>query len=564
LGNIESFAQLTIMTTNQQRKLLNNSAATFIGILVLSTCLFFTAPVTAHAQVGSLACATALFGSATSAVTLLSSVPVHDTQVISNTTAMKNVQCTWNGIAWQLARTVLHALTGSVVNWINSGFQGSPAFLTNPEGYFTNLGDQLTGEFISDTGVLSGLCSPFSVDVRLALALGQAGQTNPYTCTLSSIINNVQNSNINGFMNGDFSQGGWPAFIALSEPQNNEAGAYLQAHSDLLQRIGVKQGMVQQDLLQGNGFLSWPKCTDINNGGAIGTSYGLNDARANQLMDTGSVSWGSGYLRSNPNGNGFQQCTTETPGSIINSSLTKSLGASVDELNLTDNINEVVSALFSQLLTKTLQGGLFSASQSSSDSSNLGSLTDQLINDQQGQANSSVLQGQVADQVQSSGSAAQQAMDYRNQIVSALAAEQSLYQATNDCIANELDAATVPSSTASSTQLTPSYLQDQLSSISAAIDSINQQISDAQTNLDTASNSVSTYQDAADQIRNASSLSEANDLSNQFSSQLSTISYNGAADPTVAQSDLSSVTAGIAALETARGPYQTVCSGQQP
>ncbi len=607
------------MNVNQKRRMemWRKSSASLVLALIISSGLFFAAPSSAHAAgVGTIACGTSLFGSSASA--LSSKVPVADSQVESNSSAMKNVQCTWNGIAWQLAKTALHSLTGSVVNWINSGFNGSPSFLTNPGGYFTDLADQATGEFISDTGVLSALCSPFNIDVRLALALNQSnGYGGRYTCTLSSIINNVQNStvngmSINGFMNGDFSQGGWPAFIAIGEPSNNEAGVYLQAQSDLAERISGKQASVDKQLTQGNGFLSWQSCTTVNPAQAqamAGIAPGsqlqtASQSLANDLNYNGSGGYVGSTLLNQTTGQSsaatqpmnaldlenagiqtsvdasgnvnYQSCQTQTPGSVINSSLEKVLGSSVDELGLTNDINEIVSALFSQLLIKTLSGGLSGASQSTSGSSNLGSITNQLIQDQDGQANAAALQGQAAGEVQQTANTAQQAVTYRSQIVTALTGELSLYQTTSACIANELGVVTSSynyqnnysnSPTFGQQQqqpLTPNYLQSELTSINTAIAGIAQQISDAQTNLATASSSVVLYQNAADQIGGASSLNQAVDASNQVSSQLSTIPYNAAADPASAQTDLNSTVAGITVLETARKPYETVCNGQMP
>jgi len=313
-----------------------------------------------------------------------------------NSTSYHTKEFTLDGLAWQAAKILVQQITASTVKWINSGFQGSPAFLTNPAGYFANIGDQITGAFISDTGILSGLCSPFSVDLRLALALGQVnGNNRPYTCTLNSVINNVQNSTVNGmsiggFMNGDFSQGGWPAFIALSEPQNNESGAYLQAHSDLLQRIGAKQSTVNQQLSQGNGFLSYENCTDVANdtsngsavvpGSTFGTGLGSSLSTYGTLGLAGTQSGGtqSGVLNSytgssqasslsvNPKTGNAQNCITETPGSVINASLEKTLGSGIDQLNLANSINQIVGALMGQLVTQVLQGGLAHSSQTSS------------------------------------------------------------------------------------------------------------------------------------------------------------------------------------------------------
>lgn len=616
--------------------------------LILSAGSFLASPPSANAVgVGTIACGTSLFGSASSV--LSSKVPVADSQVQGNTAAVKNIDCTWKGIAWQLAHTVLHSLTGSVVNWINSGFQGSPAFLTNPEGYFTNLADQLTGQFISDTGVLTALCSPFNIDVRLALALNQAGGSmgpaGRYTCTLGSIINNVKGASvngmsINGFMNGDFSQGGWPAFIALSEPQNNEAGAYLQAHSDLLQQIGEKQNAVHADLQMGSGFLSFQQCddtntsaqastnamasigqgnnnqtnpyqsqldqanaqynTDVNNqiGICSGTGAAATQACNAQVnivnadsdridsLENQSNSWianqvAQQYATSNAAGNSSNKtCQTVTPGSVISASLSKALGASTDELNMTNDINQVVNALFSQLLIKTLSGGLFGASQSTAGSSNLGSLTNQLIQDQQGQQNASSLQGQAAGQVQEDSSSVQEAVAYRTQIVTAVTTEQAKYQTVQACIANELATATSSNNRYAPNQnnnqnnnhytnnqnsnLTPDYLQTELNSMNTAVSGINGQVSAAQTNLATASSTLLLYQQAAGDIAGASSLSQANDLSNQYASQLSTIPYNGAADAGLAYSDLNSTLAGIIVLDTNLQDYQSVCNGVMP
>lgn len=303
-----------------------------------------------------------------------------------------------DGLAWHIAKMFVQRITASVVQWINSGFSGSPSFLTNPGGFFADLGDQVTGNFIANTGILSGLCSPFNVDIRLSLALGQAGygQVEKYTCTLSSVISNVKNSTVNGatiggFMKGDFKQGGWPAFIEISRPTNNISGAYLKAHSDLLQKVGEKQGAKQQQLIQGSGFLSWDSCTNIDEGEAtdIVETYGTDESvsglykaqdAAGQIKAAGGVSeltGNSAFSKTlNTGGNtsvqasidpktgnmSYKDCHTETPGSVINSQLSKSLGSGVDQLNLADSINEIVDALIGQLINQVLQSGLASVS----------------------------------------------------------------------------------------------------------------------------------------------------------------------------------------------------------
>jgi hypothetical protein len=55
--------------------------------------------------------------------------------------------------------------------------------------------------------------------------------------------------------------------------------------------------------------------------------------------------------------NSYRKCSTQTPGSVINGGLQKALGSSVDALNIADEINEIVSALFAQLLQQVITGG---------------------------------------------------------------------------------------------------------------------------------------------------------------------------------------------------------------
>ncbi len=174
-------------------------------------------------------------------------------------------------LAWAMSKGILQSITDSTVSWINSGFKGSPSFVQNPEQFFQKIGDNVAGNFIAGSGSpLAALCSPIALNVRLALALNQAGSSgssgsgssNPYSCTLSSIIKNVKGATINGFEAGDFSQGGWASFLALgTEPQNNLYGAYINASLDLDAKTGNQQETNQNLLNQNSGFLSFQQCT---------------------------------------------------------------------------------------------------------------------------------------------------------------------------------------------------------------------------------------------------------------------------------------------------------------
>ncbi len=435
-----------------------------------------------------------------------------------------------DGLAWHIAKMIVQRITASVVQWINSGFSGSPSFLTNPAGFFSDLGDQITGDFIANTGILSGLCSPFNIDVRLSLALGQAGygQVEKYTCTLSSVINNVKHStvdgaSIGGFMKGDFKQGGWPAFIEVSRPTNNISGAYLKAHSDLLQRTGQKQSAKQQELVQGSGFLSWQECKEVsaaqvqsvaeasaqvNNIAGTKSSFanqspgqiysgtgfltdntslasqtGLNTGKASPQAVMAYQNSGQGSISQSPTSAGaYKSCETKTPGSVINGQLEKVLGSGVDQLNLADSINEIVDALIGQLVNQVLQTGLATVSSRPSGQ------TQSFIQAVSDKANATSTYANDAQNVQAALATyqknAQEEISYHQQAVDAFTtATNDLAEAKRcadaihyDSVANGDALAALLTSIAhtdTSLQLAKKPYADKLSAAQSALDSIN-------------------------------------------------------------------------------------------
>lgn len=200
-----------------------------------------------------------------------------------------------NKIATAIAKELLMQITESVVNWINSGFNGNPSFIQNPTAFFENIGDQATGAFISQTGALSSLCSPFSLQVRLAIATQQQQNDgyggNQYSCTLSTIIQNSINAangasvSVQGFTGGDFSQGGWPAFsVLVTDPDNTPNGAYLDAENQLQIEINNQTTQKQNELAQGGGFLSWESCTPNPSSATTNTATGGNTSSANTTV----------------------------------------------------------------------------------------------------------------------------------------------------------------------------------------------------------------------------------------------------------------------------------------
>ena len=66
-------------------------------------------------------------------------------------TSLNIKEFTLDGIVAGLLKTALKSITRSILNWINSGFKGSPAFVTDLDGFLLDLADQTAGDFIYGT-----------------------------------------------------------------------------------------------------------------------------------------------------------------------------------------------------------------------------------------------------------------------------------------------------------------------------------------------------------------------------------------------------------------------------
>lgn len=253
---------------------------------------------------------------------ILAGIQALDAQTADHTGSLLYKDCVLDPLVWAFKDVILQQITASIVDWINSGFEGAPTFIQDPSDFFLSIGDQIAGEFIT-AGGLEFLCSPFKIDIQIQLlieyfSVGAARNANDrLACSLSGVI-----SNVDQFLAGDFSQGGWPGWFALTlNPSNNPYGAFLQAEAQLGLRIRSETGEERLLLEFGDGFLS------------------IRDEDGNVI----------------------------TPGQYISRELEDWTGAPLAELEVADEVDEIISALMQFLVREILTGagGLLGVSQSS-------------------------------------------------------------------------------------------------------------------------------------------------------------------------------------------------------
>ncbi len=225
-----------------------------------------------------------------------------------------------DSIGKMVIRALIQQFTGSLIKWINSGFQGGPSFVTDPAQFFINVGDRVAGDFIQSSD-LAFMCDPFYI--RLALNLDYSSSfKDEVKCTLTDVVDNIEN------FSNDFTQGGWPAWFSMTQTRsNNPYGGYLSAKMEMSNRMAQALGIKQEELSQGGGFLSWRECLDTP--GTMGPPAPGNG----DCVNPGEI---------------------KTPGKVIESQLEESLGAPLKEFQLAQNFDAILGAIIGQLMKQAI------------------------------------------------------------------------------------------------------------------------------------------------------------------------------------------------------------------
>ncbi len=336
---------------------------------------------------GALSCTTFLVSSIAGVMSTASLISVQ------TNVPTKNGEDVLDCLARAVAKAAIQAITSSIVDFIDHGFQGSPSFVQNPTSFFTNVADNAAGNFIQSSA-LSFLCSPFQLKIKLAIASSYAHQNQYQQCSLSKVVSNMQN-----FMNSDFSAGGWPGMLSFTTtPENNPYGAYIGASVGI--ELVTSNAVARQanDLAKNQDILSLKEetgCTNTENPpdattdktvapvtlkGSNALGLGNTDGSGNTFVGssnaTRSVTQVDGPTQSGKPLYRVCDLKTTTPGSVIYGSINKTMGQSQDSLDLAKSFDEIISALIQQLV-KGVMNGLSKMSGSGGYASNFYS-TDQL------------------------------------------------------------------------------------------------------------------------------------------------------------------------------------------
>ncbi len=234
-----------------------------------------------------------------------------------------------------MIKKLIQKLTVSTVNWINSGFDGSPAFIQDPGKFFNDIAKNEILQFgleinnpelfpFSKTwmrNTANAFKSKFADNARYSLnELIQ--QTNPQYDAIT--------------FQQDFSQGGWDAWTAMTQvPANNPLGFQLMADNEIQKRLaGTTQSVAQntRDALQAaSGFLGDQRCAEPK---------GVTKQQSSDALDAG---------REDPCTGGWEYVT---PGKMIADAAGITMSSTKDALLDVEDLNDAIVAILDALLNK--------------------------------------------------------------------------------------------------------------------------------------------------------------------------------------------------------------------
>ncbi len=292
-----------------------------------------------------------------------------------------------DSIAYALAKTLLAKMTDSIINWINSGFDGNPFYIGDTGSFFRNvIRDelQLALDEIKNTGTIyfdilrqeaiyrARLTLRdrigFTLDSDIVNAVCGYAQYQNYEFCSQQLTPESRSALARAFTRG-YIPFQWSTWDSLT--QNCGNNVFCANTSAINYQLSQRQERLQQlnnDLNRSGGFLNQEVCADpgferkLSEWEAEAASYTIppdddfvgppeppESALADQIA--------SGSFRPRPV---CAEKIIRTPGRTIADKLTSNLGTTERQLELADELNESIAAIFDALISKLISDGLSS------------------------------------------------------------------------------------------------------------------------------------------------------------------------------------------------------------
>jgi hypothetical protein len=263
------------------------------------------------------------------------------TDVSKETSSNTFKECVLDPLVNNIKEMLIDSITADLVSWIEGGFEGEPAFLTDPGAYFKDIGKAAVSAYLYDSGMDEFICEPFRVDVVLQFLWDYETPPQSQFGSLSCDLEDV------------FSEG-----IVLTVSEGNDPNT--QITRDTRSTEERYRAMVEGgDFDAGGGLLGMSKSLEPGNNRHDQTirTQAIAKAKLDQIEATEkeTVAQGNGWLsqRCDTDGDGTKDEVC-TPGHYVAGQVDQWMGNSLSQLELADEFGEILDALLKYVVTEIL------------------------------------------------------------------------------------------------------------------------------------------------------------------------------------------------------------------
>ncbi len=228
------------------------------------------------------------------------------------------------------AQQVIQSVTRSIVNWIQSGFDGSPAFATNLGVNMRQLADGVALDFLDQLESNTSISSPFlSRAVRATRAGYLLYNSRDAVAARLSYTLDRYSRDPNAFLRGNFSQGGFNAWFAMTRQCGNDPYcAQFVTEEEVARRTNTALENWLHEYDAGQGFLSY-RC---------------------HCQDSADNGWGANLSDADHSAS----CQICTPGSTIAGQMEFLANQPQLQLTVATSLDQILGALASQLISSVI------------------------------------------------------------------------------------------------------------------------------------------------------------------------------------------------------------------
>ena len=214
--------------------------------------------------------------------------------------AVNNIGCSWDSIAWFLAKQMIGVQFNGMKSMAQNGFFGGTSFVDNPQAYYHTVNGEVSDYFMANDYSNANLLNTIKGNARVAVL---SEQNTPFTTSISSGIDFPGgDSGYQAFLaNGTCQTGNyWDCYDALQSPKNDAFSVQMRTSAALAKQQNEALAHTQAEVQAGKGYRDvkqncvyghYVGCTSVTPGSSVGTSMdnylqsSLNQLQAASSMD---------------------------------------------------------------------------------------------------------------------------------------------------------------------------------------------------------------------------------------------------------------------------------------